>query len=126
MEDVLDVYQRPYDDAHPLIAMDETSKQWVQEVRSPLPSQPGKPDKYDAEYERNGVSNVFLFFEPLTGKRYVNLTEQRTAVEWAHQSKELIDLRYPHAKRITLVMDNLHTHVGASLYKAFEPQEARR
>jgi hypothetical protein len=126
MEAVLDVYQRPYDDAHPLIGMDETSKQLVQEVRSPLPSQPGKPEKYDAEYERNGVSNLFLFFAPLTGKRYVNLTEQRTAVEWAHQIKELIDLRYPHAERITLVMDTLNTHVGASLYKAFEPQEARR
>ena len=126
MEDVLDVYQRPYDDAHPLIGMDESSKQLVKEVRSPLPGQPGKPEKYDAEYERNGVSNLFLFFEPLTGQRYVNVTEQRTAVDWAQQIQELVDIRYPHAERITLVMDNLNTHVGASLYKAFAPQEARR
>jgi len=126
MEDVLDVYQRPYDDAHPLIGMDESSKQLVKEVRSPLPGQPGEPEKYDAEYERNGVSNLFLFFEPLTGKRSVNVTEQRTAVDWAHQIKELVDIRYPHAERITLVMDNLNTHVGASLYKAFEPPAARR
>ena len=126
MEDVLDVYQRPYDDAHPLIGMDESSKQLVKEVRSPLPGQPGKPEKYDAEYERNGVSNLFLFFEPLTGKRYVNVTEQRTAVDWAQQIQQLVDIRYPHAERLTLVMDNLNTHVGASLYKAFAPQEARR
>jgi len=126
MEDVLEVYQRPYDDAHPLIGMDESSKQLVKEVRSPLPGQPGEPEKYDFEYERNGVSNLFMFLEPLTGKRYVNVTEQRTAVDWAHQIKELVDIRYPHAERITLVMDNLNTHVGASLYKAFEPPEARR
>jgi transposase len=126
MEDVLEVYQRPYDDTHPLIGMDESSKQLVKEVRSPLPGQPGEPEKYDFEYERNGVSNLFLFFEPLSGKRYVNVTEQRTAVDWAHQIQELVDIRYPHAERITLVLDNLNTHVGASLYKAFEPQEARR
>jgi len=126
MEDVLEVYQRPADDTHPLIGMDELSKQLVKEVRAPLPGQPGEPEKYDFEYERNGVSNLFLFVEPLAGKRYVNVTEQRTAVDWAHQIKELVDIRYPHAERITLVMDNLNTHVGASLYKAFEPQEARR
>ena len=126
MADVLEVYQRPYDDTHPLIGMDESSKQLVKDVRAPLPGQPGEAEKYDFEYERNGVSNLFLFFEPLTGKRYVNFTEQRTAVDWANQIKELVDLRYPHAERITLVMDNLNTHVGASLYKAFEPQEARR
>ena len=126
MEDVLEVYQRPYDDTHPLIGMDDSSKQLVKEVRAPLPSQPGEPEKSDFEYERNGVSNLFRFFEPLTGKRYVNVTEQRTAVDWAHQLKDLVDLRDPHAERITLVMDNLNTHVGASLYKAFEPQEARR
>lgn len=126
MEDVLEVYQRPADDTHPLIGMDELSKQLVKEVRAPLPGQPGEPEKYDFEYERNGVSTLFLFVEPLAGKRYVNITEQRTAVEWAHQIKELVDLRYPHAERITLVLDNLNTHVGASLYQAFEPQEARR
>ena len=85
MEDGLEVYQRPDDDAHPLIGMDESSKQLVKEVRAPLPSQPGEPEKYDFEYERNGVSNRFMFLEPLTGKRYGNVTEQRTAVDWAHQ-----------------------------------------
>jgi hypothetical protein len=88
MEDVLEVYQRPADDTHPLIGMDELSKQLVKEVRAPLPGQPGEPEKYDVEYERNGVSNLFLFVEPLAGKRYVNVTEQRTAVDWAHQIKE--------------------------------------
>ncbi|HEX2999860.1 MAG TPA: IS630 family transposase [Armatimonadota bacterium] len=126
MEAVLEVSQRPYDDAHPLLGMDESSKQLVKEVRSPLPGQPGEPEKYDFEYERNGVSNLFLFFEPLSGKRYVNVTEQRTAVDWAHQIQERVDIRYPHAERITRVMDNLNTPVGASLYKTFEPQEARR
>lgn len=126
MEDVLEVYQRPYDDTHPLISMDESSKQVVKEVRSPLPGQPGELEKDDFEYERNGVSNLFLFFEPLSGKRYVNVTEQRTAVDWAQQIQELVDIRYPDAERITVVMDNLNTPVGASLYKAFEPQEARR
>ena len=126
MADVLEVYQRPYEDAHPLIGMDESSKQLVKAVRAPLPGQPGEPEKYDFEYERNGVSNLFLFFEPLAGKRYVNITEQRTAVEWAHPLKELVAVRYPHAERMTVVMDHLNTHIGASLYKAVEPQEARR
>ena len=98
----------------------------VQEVRSPLPSQPGKPETYDAADERNGVSPLFLVFEPLTGKRSVNLTAPRTAVEWAPHLKAWIALRYPPAKRITRVMANLNTPVGASLYQAFEPQEARR
>jgi hypothetical protein len=88
MEDVLEVYQRPADDTYPRIGMDELSKQLVKEVRAPLPGQPGEPEKYDVEYERNGVSNLFLFVEPLAGKRYVNVTEQRTAVDWAHQIKE--------------------------------------
>ena len=126
MEDVLAVYQRPYDDTHPLIGMDESCKQLVKAVRPPLPCQPGEPAKYDSEYERNGVSHLFMFFEPLTGKRYVNVTDRRAAVDWAQQIQELVDIRYPHAERITLIMDNLNTHVGASLYKAFEPQEARR
>src|SRR5512144_2055954 len=126
MEEVLEVYPQAYDASQPLICMDETSKQQVREVRRPLPCQPGEPEKYDAEYERNGVSHLFLFCEPLTGKRYVNVTDRRTALEWAQQIKELVDRRYPHAERITVVMDNLNTHVGASLYKAFEPQEARR
>ena len=126
MEEVLEVYKRPYDEAHPLICMDESSKQHVKEVRDPISVKPGSPARHDSEYERNGVSNVFMFFEPLAGKRYVEVTDRRTAIDWAEQIRYLVDVRYPEAKRITLVMDNLNTHVGASLYKKFEPQEARR
>jgi len=126
MEEVLEVYKRPYDEAHPLICMDESSKQHVKEVRDPISVKPGSPARHDSEYERNGVSNVFMFFEPLAGKRYVEVTDRRTAIDWAEQIRDLVDVRYPDAKRITLVMDNLNTHVGASLYKKFEPQEARR
>jgi hypothetical protein len=126
MEDVLDVYKRPYDPENPQVCMDESSKQQTLEIRVPLPVEPGKPERFDTEYERNGVSNVFMFFEPLAGKRVVNVTNQRTAIDWAYQIRELVDIHYPNAKRITLVMDNLNTHVGGSLYKAFPPQEARR
>jgi hypothetical protein len=126
MEDTLEVYKRPYDEAHPLICMDESSKQHIKDTREPIPAKPGTVSRYDTEYERNGVSNVFMFFEPLQGKRYVEVTDQRTAVDWAHQIRSLVDVHYPYAKRITLVMDNLNTHTGASLYKAFEPKEARR
>jgi len=126
MEDVLDVYKRSYDEDHPLVCMDESSKQHIKETRQPLPAKPGSVEKYDTEYERNGVSNLFMFFEPLAGKRQVVVTDQRTAVDWAHQIRNLVDVIHPHAKRITLVMDNLNTHTGASLYKAFAPEEARR
>lgn len=126
MEDVLTVYKGAYDDAHPLICMDESSKQQIKEVRQSIPAKPGSMEKYDTEYERNGVSNLFMFFEPLAGQRHVAVTDQRTAVDWAHQIKHLVDVLYPQAKRITLVMDNLNTHTGASLYKAFPPEEARR
>ncbi len=126
MEDILEVYKRPYDPARPLVCMDESSKQQTKEVRTPIPAEPGKSERYDTEYERNGVSNLFMFFEPLAGKRDVVITEQRTAVDWAYQIRDLVDKRYPEAECITLVMDNLNTHTGASLYKAFEPQEARR
>jgi len=126
MEDVLDIYKKPYDPAFPLVCMDETSKQQVKEVNAPIPAEPGKPERYDSEYERNGVSNLFLFFEPLAGQRFINVTNTRTAVDWAHQIKNLVDIQYPNAERIVLVMDNLNTHTGASLYKAFPPEEARR
>jgi transposase len=126
MEDTLEVYKRPYDEAHPLICMDESSKQQIKDTRAPIPAKPGTVARYDTEYERNGVSNVFMFFEPLQGKRVVEVTDQRTAIDWAHQIRNLVDVHYPQAKRITLVMDNLNTHTGASLYKAFEPKEARR
>jgi hypothetical protein len=119
MEDVLEVYKRPYDETHPLICMDESSKQHVKEVREPLSAKPGSPARHDCEYERNGVSNVFMFFEPLAGKRYVEVTDRRTAIDWAEQIRDLVDVRYPGAKRITLVMDNLNTHVGANSSDSF-------
>jgi len=125
MEDVLEVYTKPYDRAHPVVCMDETSKQHIKEIRQPLPIAPQKPMRYDSEYERNGVSNMFMFFEPLAGKRYINVTNTRTAIDWALQVKELVYVHYPDAKKITLVMDNLNTHAGASLYKAFTPEQAR-
>jgi len=126
MEDVLEVYQRPYDPNYPQVCMDESSKQQVREVRAPIGAEPGQVERYDTEYERNGVSNLFLFFEPLRGWRHLEVTDQRTAVDWAEQIRELVDVHYPEAERITLVMDNLNTHTPASLYKAFAPEEARR
>ena len=106
--------------------MDESSKQQVKEVRTALAARPGQPECYDSEYERNGVSNLFLFFEPLSGQRHITVTDQRTAVDWAYQIRELVDIDYPDAERIVLVMDNLNTHKPASLYKAFAPEEAQR
>lgn len=126
MEDVLEVYKRPYDPDYPLICMDESSKQLLKEVRTPIPGKPGKAARYDTEYERNGTCNIFIFFEPLAGKRYVDITNSRKAVDWALQIKDLVDNKYPTAKKIVLVMDNLNTHCGASLYKTFPPAEARR
>jgi transposase len=126
MEDVLEVYTRPYDRRYPQVCMDELSKQLLRDTRTPLPIEPGKPERRDYEYERGGVVNVFMFCEPLQGRRWVAVTERRTKVDWAHQIKELVDERYPQAERIVLVMDNLNTHTPASLYEAFEPEEARR
>jgi len=126
MEAVLEIYKRPYDPTKPVVCMDESSKQLTRETRTPLPVGPGKPVRYDTEYERNGVGNLFIFFEPLRGWRNITVTDSRTAIDWAHQVKDLVDVCYPEAHTITLVMDNLNTHTGASLYKAFPPQEARR
>jgi transposase len=111
--------------------MDETSKQLLRDTREPLPMEPGKPERQDYEYERGGVVNLFMFCEPmfcepLQAKRWVDVTERRTKVDWAEQIRELVDLRYPEAERIVLVMDNLNTHTPASLYEAFEPKEAKR
>ena len=122
----MEVYKRPHDESHPLVCMDESSKQHTKEVRTPISAEPGQPERYDSEYERNGVSNLFIFFEPLAGQRYIEVTDSRTAIDWAHQIRDLLDIRYSNAKQVTLVMDNLNTHVPASLYKAFEPAEARR
>jgi hypothetical protein len=126
MEDVLAVYKRPYDPDFPLVCMDETTKQLTKETRKPQRSEPGMPARYDYEYERHGVCNVFMFFEPFKGKRYVRVTQRRTKVDWATQIKDLLDNKYPKAKKVVLVMDNLNTHEGASLYETFPPEEARR
>jgi transposase len=126
MEDVLEVYTRPYDPLRPQICMDETSKQLLRDTKEPLPMEPARVERRDYEYERGGVVNLFLFCEPLQGRRWVDVTQRRTKTDWAHQIKELVDERYPEAERIVLVMDNLNTHTPASLYEAFEPAEARR
>ncbi len=125
MEDVLDVYQRPYDTKRPVVCMDETSKQLVAETRSPLAAAPGQPECHDYEYERNGVANLFLAFEPLAGWRHVEVTERRARADWAEFIRFLLDECYPDAERVTIVMDNLNTHSGGSLYEAFPPEEAR-
>ena len=126
MEDVLEVYQRPYDGNEVLVCMDETSKQQVKETRVPRPAAPGLSAAYDYEYERNGVSSLFMLFAPLDGWRRVEVRERRTKVDWAHVIKKLVDEDYPDRDRIVLVMDNLNTHKLSSLYEAFEPAEARR
>jgi hypothetical protein len=126
MEDVLTVYQRPYDGRFPQICLDEVSKHLLTEVRDPLPPAPGSVAKQDSEYHREGVRNLFLACEPLTGWRHVQVTERRTSQDWAHFVRELIEVRYPHAEKIVLVMDNLNTHTTASLYETFAPALARR
>ena len=126
MEDVLEVYQRQYGDNEVLVCLDETSKQQVKETRRPRPARPGAAGSYDYEYERNGVSNLFMLFAPLEGWRRVEVTDRRTKADWARVVKQLVDEDYPHKDRIVLVMDNLNTHHPASLYEAFEPAEARR
>jgi hypothetical protein len=126
MEDVLELYQQPYDPKYPVVNMDEKPLQLIKETRQPLPAQPGKPLRYDYEYERVGTANVFLCTEPLTGWRTVDVREHRTGVDWAHQIKSLLDDHYPTAEKVRVVCDNLNTHKVASLYEAFEPSEARR
>lgn len=125
MEDVLDVYGRPFDPRFPVICMDEASKQLIGEVRKPLPMIPGQPLRIDSEYERLGTCNLFLFCEPLRGWRTVRVTERRTMVDWAYALRDLLNERYPKAKKIVLVMDNLNTHSPSSFYEAFPPAEAR-
>jgi hypothetical protein len=126
MEDVLDVYQRPVDPAHPVVCLDETSRQVLAETRAPQPVAPGHPARHDPEYERNGVVNLFVVTEPLRGWRHVRVSEQRTRIDFAHCIKELVDLHYPQAERLVLVLDQLNTHSPASLYQAFPPAEAKR
>jgi len=126
MEDVLDVYTRPYDPLRPQVCLDEASKQLLGVTRPPLAARPGSPAKHDYEYERHGTASLFMLCEPLAGRRHVRVRARRTAVDWAHVIKELVDDLYPAAERIVLVMDQLNTHTPASLYEAFPPAEAKR
>ena len=126
MEDVLEVYRRDFAEDEVLVCMDETSKQHVKETRTPVPTRPGETAKYDYEYERNGVSNLFMLCAPLEGWRHVKATDRRTKVDWARLIEELVDEHYPGKRKIVLVMDNLNIHKLASLYEAFDPAEARR
>jgi hypothetical protein len=126
MEDVLEVYHRPYDPQRPLVCFDEGTKQQVKETRCPLPAKPGQLAKYDYEYERNGTSNLFMFFAPLKAWRHLKVTDRRTMIDWAYCMRDLVDIHFPDADRIVVVMDNLNTHKLASLYEAFPPTEARR
>jgi hypothetical protein len=126
MEDVLDVYHRPYDPARPVVAVDEASKQLVGEAVQPLPPEPGQPERFDYEYVRNGTANLFMISEPLAGWRHVMVTERRTAKDFAEVLRWLAEDVYPEAETVVLVMDNLNTHKLASLYEAFPPDQARR
>ena len=122
----MDVYMADYESKRVLVCMDETSKQHVKETRIPLAMKPGQPEIYDHEYERNGVSNLFMFFSPTEKWRHVEITNQRTKVDWAHAMKDLSDNHFKNAEKIVIVMDNLNTHNGSSFYEAFDPKEARR
>lgn len=126
MEDVLEVYHRPYDPKRPVVCMDETSKQLVGETRTPIPAAPGRPQRIDYEYERRGTANLFMFCEPLKGWRKVRVTDQRRKRDWAYEIKDLLDVQYPDAETVVLVLDNLNTHTIGSLYETFEPAEALR
>lgn len=126
MEDVLDVYARPYDPGRPVVGVDEGGKQLIGDVREPPPVRPGSPAKRDSEYTRGGVANLFMAFEPLAGRRHVAVTERKTSADFARFLRALSDDHYPGAERIVLVCDNLSTHTPAALYEAFDPAEARR
>jgi uncharacterized small protein (DUF1192 family) len=126
MEDVLEVYHRPHDPECPVVCLDETSKQLTAETRVPITAKPGRPARYDYEYERNGTANLFMLFAPLEGWRHVEVTDRHTALDYARLLKELSDEHFPNAVRIVLVQDNLNTHRPASLYEAFPAAEARR
>ena len=126
MEDVLEVYHRPYDEDRPLVCLDEASKQLIGETIAPLPAEPGQPERFDYEYVRNGTANLFMVSEPLLGWRSVQVTERRTAKDFAEVVRWLVEEVHPEAEKIVLVMDNLNTHKAASLYEAFPPEQARR
>jgi len=126
MEDVLTVYQTAPDAAYPLVCMDESTQQLIGEVQTPQPGGPGRVERIDHEYVRNGVATLFLEVAPLVGKRHVQVTDRRTRCDWAEFVRGMVDQRYPRAEKIRLVLDNLNTHSAASLYAAFPPAEARR
>jgi len=126
MEDILEVYQRPYDPRRPVVCLDETSKQLLAETRVPIAAKPGQPGRHDYEYRRNGTANLFMMFAPLEGWRHVKVTDRHTAADYAQVLKELSDTHFPGSAKIVLVQDNLNTHKPASLYEAFPPAEARR
>jgi len=126
MEDVLAVYQRPYDPRRPVVCLDETSRQLLGETRAVLPPSAGQPTRQDYEYQRHGTANLFMLFEPLAGWRHVPVTDRRTRQDWARVVKELLDGRYADAEKVVLVQDNLNTHTPASLYATFPPAEAGR
>lgn len=126
MEDILDVYEMPYNSLRPVICMDEKPYQLLGESREPLPMRKGSNQKIDSEYVREGTCSIFVFTEPLGGVRHLSVREQRTAIDWAEEIKYLSDISYPDAEKIILVLDNLNTHKISSLYKSFSPEEARR
>jgi hypothetical protein len=126
MEDVLEVYTRPRDPARPLVCLDETSKQLIAQTRTPIPMKPGRATRFDYEYQRNGVANLFMVFAPLEGWRHIEVTDRHAAIDYARVLKDIADLHFPDTAEIVLVQDNLSTHTKASLYEAFAPAEARR
>lgn len=126
MEDVLDVYARPLDRRRPLVCFDESNKEQHIEVVEPLPMEPGQPQRFESTYSRNGVSNLFMFFAPLLNWRHVKVTDQRRSVDFAHCMRDLVDIHFPDAEKIVVMLDNLSTHTPAALYAAFAPEEAKR
>jgi hypothetical protein len=126
MEDVLDLYAEPYAPKRPVVCFDEHMIQLIAETRIPLPAKPGRPERFDYEYKRNGTRNLFVYLQPLAGWRHIEATERRTKIDFAHCMKYLVDECFPHAEVIRIVVDNLNTHTPASLYEAFEPAEAKR
>lgn len=126
MEELLDLYAEPYDPKRPVVCFDEKPCQLVRETRQPLPRQPGQPQRFDYEYQRNGTANLFIVFQPLAGWRHVTVSERRTKLDFAGQMQALVDAHFPEAEQIRVVLDNLNTHTPAALYEAFAPAEARR
>ena len=126
MEDVLDVYARPFDPTRPVVCFDESNKEQHIEVITPLPMESGEPERFESEFERNGVSNLFMFFAPLHNWRHVKVTDRRTNADWAECMRELVDVHFPDAPQVVVVQDNLNTHTPAALYSAFAPAEAKR